>query len=396
MKLSIPCNWDFKLIDDTKKDAVDEFYGKLSKDVIGGGRMAFTLPSISKQYVANYVKKIHQHNLKFNYLLNSTCLGNIEWSRAGQREICRFLDWLLSINVDSITVSMPYLLQLIKERYPRFKVYISNQVGISSLMEAKYWQDLGADRLTLSVHKVNRDFKLLVAMKRSLKCQIQLIVNLHCLKDCPFWLYHGTSSSHSSQLGRGSNRLVIDYSFIMCSLMRLKDPVEFLRSGWIRPEDIRYYEEIGIDRFKLVNRTMPTDDIVSIIKAYTNRRHEGNLLDLFSDPTRTLILQKQNLLHKIKYFFHPLSINMSRLMEAKKLIGQTGIYIDNRSLDEFIKYFLEEGQNCNFDSCFNCNYCNEAAKKAVRITDRNALIDLIDKYENFLAGLISGRIFRYL
>lgn len=394
MKLSVPTNWDIGLIEKIKTDNVDEIYAKLAKDAIGGGRVSFILPQISKKKAADYIKLAHKHGLKFNYLLNSTCLGNIEWSRSGQRDIRKLLDWLCAARVDALTVSMPYLLQLIKKRYPHFKVYISTQAGVSSLKEARYWQDLGADRITLSVHKANRDFKLLKIIRKHLKCEIQLIANLHCLKNCPFWLYHGTSSSHDSQTGAFGNRFIIDYSFIMCSYIRLKDPAEFIRSGWIRPEDTHFYEEAGIDRFKLVNRTMPTYAITRVVDAYVNRRYDGNLLDLFSDPGRTFIMHRPNLLYKIRYFLHPFAVNLFRLIKAKQLIRQPDIYINNRSLDGFLEYFLKE-DSCGIQPCSVCKHCEDTARKAIRTPDRSALVDLTNKYEKFLEGLVSGKIFSY-
>ncbi len=394
MRLSIPSNWDIGLIHKIKKDNVEEIYGKLARDVIGGGRVSFILPQVSKESVRKYIATVHSYKLKFNYLLNSTCLGNMEWSRRGQINICKLLDWLQAVNVDSVTVSVSYLLQLIKKRYPEFKVNISTQAGVSTIEEAKFWEDLGADKITLSVHKVNRDFKLLEAIRKNLKCKLQLIANLHCLKNCPFWLYHSNCSSHSSQLNKESKRFSLDYSFIMCSYLKLKQPENLIRSEWIRPEDLHYYQDIGIDMIKLVNRTMSTERIQAIVEAYTNQRYDGNLLDLFSHPSRTFILQKPNLLYKFRYFFRPFSVNLFRLIKAKKLIKEAEIYIDNRALDGFLEYFLKNN-NCNLIGCAECKYCDQIAKKVIKIKDQDAYKGLINEYDKFLNQLISGKMFNW-
>ncbi len=394
MKLSVPSNWDNELIHKINKDNVEEIYGKLAQDAIGGGRTSFILPQVSKKRVKKHIEIVHSYKLKFNYLLNSTCLGNIEWSRGGQKNICKLLDWIEAINTDSVTVAIPYLLQLIKKRYPGFKVNISTQSGISSIEEAKFWQDLGADKITLSVHKVNRDFKLLEALRKNLKCKLQLIANLHCLKNCPFWLYHGNCSSHNSRLGNEGRRFMIDYSFLMCSYIKLKEPENLIRSEWIRPEDLHYYEDIGIDMIKLVNRTMSTERIQAIVGAYTDERYEGNLLDLFSNPAKTFILQKPNLLYKFRYFFHPFSVNLFRLFKARKLINESKIYIDNRALDGFIDYFLKN-DNCRLKGCQECQYCDAVAKKVIKILDQDSYKDLINKYDKFLNYLVSGKMFNW-
>jgi len=46
------------------------------------------------------------------------------------------------------------------------------------------------------------------------------------------------------------------------------------------PEDLSLYEEMGYDRFKVVERDLPTPVMVSRVRAYAERRYDGNLLDL--------------------------------------------------------------------------------------------------------------------
>ncbi|MBN2482672.1 MAG: U32 family peptidase [Candidatus Omnitrophica bacterium] len=396
MQLSIPTNWDLQLLDQIDKTAAAEIYGKLAKDIIGGGRVSFALPDISRRAVKRYVEKTHRYGLRFNYLLNSTCLGNREWSRKGQYEIERLLGWLDHIGVDALTVANPYLLQRIKKRYPRFKVYVSTQTGIDTIQEARHWQDMGADRITLSVHRANRNFLLLRRLKDHVSCEVQLIVNLQCLKNCPFWLYHGNSSSHSSQTDESGNRFVVDYCFLMCNHIRLKNPEEFIRSGWIRPEDTGVYEEIGIDNFKLVNRTMPTRDIVRTVAAYTRRRYDGNLLDLFSDPSRTFVFENlspvKKLVHVLRHFFRPLEVDVLRFSKMKELMVSPPLYIDNRALDGFIEHFLNDDAGAQ-RVCSECAYCKKMAQKSVTVTDENALKELIVNYEAFLESIVSGNIF---
>jgi collagenase-like PrtC family protease len=326
--------------------------------------------------------------------LNGTCLGNKEWTIRGQRSVSGLLDWISELGVESVTVSLPYLLQLIKKRYPHLKVYVSTQACVSSLQEAEYWQDLGADRITLSVHKANRDFELLAAVGKRIKSEIQLIANLNCLRNCPFALYHGVISSHNSQTKGYGNTFAVDYPFLMCNYFRIKEPAEFIRSGWIRPEDTALYEDLGIFRFKIVSRTMSTDTLLNIIEAYSDRHYDGNLLDLFSDPRKSEMFKKPRLLHAFRHFFHPFLANPFRLKELAGLAGPDGIHIDNRSLDGFLKGLLKAG-NCNSRSCLECGYCSQAARQAITIRDEKSRATLIERYEKFLECIIGGDMFKY-
>jgi collagenase-like PrtC family protease len=155
---------------------------------------------------------------------------------------------------------------------------------------------------------------------------------------------------------------------------------------------VHYYEELGIDRFKLVDRGMVSEAIVRIVDAYTKGRYEGNLLDLMAHPSINLLASKPNLIKKFKYFFRPFAVNVFKLYKAKEVMSDFQASIDNRSLDGFIDFFLKN--NCDLMSCDECGYCNEVAKKVVRIN--SAYQEKACRlHRNFLDELVSGEMFRY-
>lgn len=392
MKFSVPTNWQDDLIPALNKKEIEEVYGKLALDFIGGGRPPHALPQISKRKVSGYIREIHRYGLKFNYLLNSLCLNNKEFTIRGQRKIQKLLDWLIEINVDAVTVSIPYLLQLIKKRYPSLKVSISSQVNISAIKRAKYWQDLGADEITLSCLDVNRNFALLRAMRKGLNCKLRLIANNICLYNCPFYAYHALADSHFSQSDEYKRIMPVGYCTLSCRYRKAVDPAELIRSGWIRPEDIHYYEDIGIDKIKLVDRTMATAKILLVVNAYVNRYYEGNLFDLFVDMSKKNICQQPGLFSKIKYFLHPFLINIFKYIKIRKAFEPMDVFIDNRLLDNFIQPFLSN--NCELKSCGECRYCDETAKKVVKFNPFSQQRILTEE-KNFLDEIVSGELFKY-
>ncbi len=392
MKFSVPHNWQAELLPGLERFKVAELYSKLASDFVGGGRASYILPHVSKSKAAMYITEARRSGAKFNYLLNATCMGNREWTIKGQRSIVALLDWLMDIGVDGVTVSIPYLLELIKRRYPKLKVCVSTQAGVDSIRRAKYWEGLGADRITLAEISVNRNFPLLRQLRRAVKCELQLIANLDCLSHCPFWIYHSVLNSHGSQDDYLSYSFLIDYCTIACNYIRLMDPVEFIRAGWIRPEDVHYYEAVGIDSIKLVNRAMTTQAILSVVDAYTKGYYEGNLLDLFSRPSKNIIFQRANIFHKFKYFFYPFRINIFTLLKARSLLDETRVYIDNKALGGFIEHFLNE--NCIGKSCEDCKYCADIAERAIRITPEWHA-KAISNYRKYLDSLTGGGMFKY-
>lgn len=392
MNFFVPTNWQEELIPRIRKDSIGELYGKLAADFVGGGKLSYQLPQVSKKQAAAHVKEIHKHGLKFNYLLNASCLNNLEWTISGQKKLHSLLEWLADIGVDSVTVSVPYLLEMIKKQYPRFKVYISTLSGINTVQRAKYWEELGADKITLFNLDVNRDFNLLKQIRKNVRCELQLIANVNCLYECPFYLYHANLASHSSQSLHSTNGFVIDYCRLSCRYKQLKNPIDFIRSTWIRPEDICYYEDVGINWIKLIDRGMTTETILMIVDAYAKRDYEGNLLDLFPDPTKNIMFQRLNPLHKLRYFFRPASVNIFRLFKKRKVLTNVGVYINNKALKGFLLHFLKN--DCGLTSCQECGYCEEVSKRVVKI-DADLQLQALDSYRRYLDDIISSRMFKY-
>lgn len=389
MKLTIPFNGQTDLLERVNKEKVVEIYGKLSQDFIGGARSSSVSPFVYSENLISCIKKAHKYGIKFKYLLNATCLGNREWTRSGQKRVRSLLDWLDKIEVDSLSVSIPYLAQIIKKCYPKFEISVSNTAEIRSIKTAREWEDLGVDEISFHVD-INRNFPLLKALRRDLKCRIEIIANQDTLFNCPYYNYHVLGCSHASQSKR--QIFYIDYCRLSCSLKRIKEPLNLISADWIRPEDMRHYEDIGIDRLKLVDRSMITDAIVRVVDAYTRGRYEGNLLDLMAHPSVNLLASKPNLLKKIKYFFRPFTVNVFKLYKAKEVMGDLDVYIDNRSLDGFIDFFLKN--NCDLMSCDECGYCNEVAKKVVKINPAHQE-NACRLHRIFLDELVSGDMFRY-
>lgn len=393
MKFAIPTNFQGDLISrlDENKKEVCYVYGKLASDFIGGGRPSLFLPAVSKRYLKRYIKEIHENGLEFNYLLNTACLGNKEYTISGQRQIRHLIDWLIDIKVDSVTVAIPYLAQLIKKNYPQLKIYASNLAYVDSVAIAKYWEDLGVDLIVLATFSLNRDFETLSKIRKHVKCKLELIANNACLYRCPLREYHRVTIAHASQDKSHTNGYYIDYCLINCRAMRLSDSVNFIRSDWIRPEDVHYYEEIGIDSMKVVDRSKDVDFILRVTDAYIKRHYDGNLIDIFNLTSQGPYLKgAKKWLRHIRYLLKPFTVNIFSIQNLFKL-PPLEVYIDNNKLDGFLEFFVN--RNCK-GLCEECNYCEEVAKKTVKMDERYQK-ETISKYKKIIDDIVSGRPFRY-
>ncbi len=383
MKFSLACNFDPRLLDEAKKYPVYEVYGKLTSDILGGGRASFMLPQVNKRKLSEYVKQTHDAGIGFNYLINAACLDNMEYSRSGQRKIRKLLDWLSECEVDSVTLNHAFLLKMIKKSYPHFRTRVGVFSAINSVQRAKFWEQEGADCLCLEDLSCNREFELLRSIRRGVSCDLQLLVNNSCFYSCALSQLHMNMLSHASQASHSSGGFYIDYCFLRCAKEKLENPVNYIRATWIRPEDLHIYEEIGITNFKIVERNSPTSLLALRLKAYAERSYDGNLLDLvqpYAAPAGSTEGNKDEvtphpLYTVLRYFLRPFKVNPFQMLKLKKLSEAQGmlsplqegnpVQIPNKSLDGFLKRFTEEG--CRDKDCDECRYCHTIAEKTVQV-----------------------------
>ncbi|HRZ26313.1 MAG TPA: U32 family peptidase [Spirochaetota bacterium] len=403
MKFSVACNFDYALLDGLAPYPVYEIYGKLTSDYFGGGRPSFYLPEVGREALARYVAETRKRGIGFNYLLNASSMSNMEFTSEGQKKMNELLEWLDGINVDSVTVSNLFFLKLIKRRYPGLKVRISSHRYTDNPRKIRFWKDAGADYIVVSEVNIHREFRVLEEMRKAAgdDVELQLIVNNWCRQDCAIAGNHAVGLSAASQ--KRSRGFPLDFCSLYCNYIRLTDPVNYLRANWIRPEDIKIYEDMGYENFKIVERNTPTAILLERVKAYHDRRYDGNLMDIIQNyayPFHKFTEREKDAFSKrrmFKYFMKPKAVNLVKFMKVVKfgekgnvlfpLIGENPVHIDNRKLDGFIDHFKKHG--CQNRDCESCRYCHKQAEKAVSI-DPKWKKEMLDIYENLQEEIYGG------
>jgi collagenase-like PrtC family protease len=374
MKLLVPTNWDPDLILPLSRlEAEVQIYGVLPTSMVGsGGRGADNIHMLENQ-AEEYIDQAHSAGLKFDYILNAPSMGNMEWDENTHRELLEQIKWIASIGVDSVTVSIPYLIELIKRQFPQLDVRVSTIAHVNSVARAKLFESLGADSITLDIN-VNRDFNLLKALRSAVNCELTVLLNNLCLYQCPYEYYHHDTLGHASQSNNPLHGYYEDYCVLHCTLDRLRDISQNIKCRWVRPEDIHAYEEIGIDMFKTSGRSMPTERILGAAIAYSSRHYQGNLYDIMNVITP-----------KIEFSNSTLPGVQNNLIEPPP-----GLYIDNQALEGFIDFFRK--QNC-LSGCSHCDYCQRIANKVIQV-DSEAVDEYVTMLNEYLDKLASSRIFK--
>jgi len=355
--LCLATSWDNDLLVQLEKQGiykkVSELFGSLNSSIVGSGRASFALPDVSMEDAKAHIRKAHSIGIKFNYLLNASCMANREFTDDGREKIFALLDWLNECEVDMVTISLPYLADIVKRYFPKIAVSISVTNRIDSVSSVKIWEAMGVDRIVLDPMK-NRDFELLRAIRSATDCQLEVLMNSICVLGCPFLNYHYNIFAHGSQEDECKDaiqhRLATSYLVIKCEQIKLRDFAEIIKSPFIRPEDIKVYQDLGIQFFKIKGRATSTSLILETAKAYAEESYDGNLLDIV-----------------------PL-IPSSRGDDAR-IIADPPIYVDNKKLDGFLDYF--QSSKCR-TNCHKCSYCRGIAKKTVRVIDQKRFDEFVN------------------
>jgi collagenase-like PrtC family protease len=350
-----------------------QLYGVLPTSMIGsGGRGPDNVHMVENQ-AEEYIERAHDAGLKFDYILNAPSMGNMEWDENTHRELLEHLRWITSLGVDSVTVTIPYLIELIKRQFPHLEVRISTIAHVSSVARAKLYESLGADSITLDFN-INRDFTLLKAIRNAVNCQLTVLLNNLCLYQCPYEYYHHDTLGHASQSYNRLNGYYEDYCVLRCTLDRLYDISQIIKCRWVRPEDIHVYEEIGIDMFKTSGRSMSAERILHAATTYSSRHYQGDLYGILNVITPKIGI-----------------MNSVLPGEQNDVIGQPPrFYIDNQALEGFIDFFKK--QNC-LSGCGNCGYCQRIADKVIQF-DREEVDEYVAMLNASLDNLSTSTMFK--
>lgn len=396
MTLMAPANYDAAILPDLAARSVTEVYGRLPQDVVGGGRPAYMAGPLSRKKLAAYVKAVAAQGMEFNYLLNSGCLGNREWSKEFQVKLHKHLDWLIEIDVRKLTIATPYLMQVVRKHYPHFRVKVGLYAQVDTVKRAQYWEGLGAEGIVLESFSINRDFEKLAKIRAAVSCDLVLIANHFCQPNCAYQIQHQNGHSHASG---DHSCFYMDFPLIQCQHARLIDPKLMIAAGWIRPEDMGHYEALGYSTFKLLERNIPSAELVKRAGAYHQRKFDGNLAELIFSWGFTEKAPDFDWLHFLKTF-RPWKTSPKFQKAMVGFLGTQGmlfpklpdnrppIEIRNEALPrEFLEWFKRK--NCADTDCDSCRFCEKVAKTAVRL-DPEFLAKVLPLYEQVQAELIDG------
>jgi collagenase-like PrtC family protease len=257
---------------------------------IAGGRPQY---SNSLNELSQEVELANINNIDFELALNSPCgiedKSNIDW----WKDIRKYLKDIEKCGVNGIIASHPFIMEEVKAQ-TNMKLIVSTICEVTNSRTAMYYEKMGADIIIPSMN-VNYNLEQLNCIKKSLsRASLRIMVNEHCLGDCPWRRFHHNYYAHSKG---GKN----DHYSAHCSRLMIKSPYLLLTNTAIRPEDLTKYMEITTD-FKIVGRMIPIEKLVEIVTAYSKGYYNGNYVSLLDTGLSRIFYIDNNLLNDL--FFH--------------------------------------------------------------------------------------------
>ncbi|MFA8435572.1 MAG: U32 family peptidase [Marinifilaceae bacterium] len=364
---SIPADYNKRTIDrlnelNTKYSSsqIIETYGNITiGNIFGSGRSYCQLPNLDLYTLAEYVKYSQDRGIDFNYTFNSSFVQNQEFTVDGVRRIKEFMFQLHEIGIRSLTIALPQLIELVNSMQLGFKIKVSAIASIDNVNKAQAYKKMGVDKI-VPCELINREIKTIKDIRSAFGEKVELIVNTPCYKDCSYRMAHYNQISCDSV--KSTNDVSFTYFEHKCMLRRYSDVVNWMKINFIRPEDLRLYEQIGIQHFKLQGRQaiLKDGDLVKTVEAYLKESFDGNMIDLI------------NLFSKLNPFI---------------------VFLDNKKLDGFVEPFFKKQSFCSHD-CGKCGYCEQFMLRNLDVGQIKEVCDLaLEYYQNvktfgeFVAGV---------
>lgn len=327
-----------------------EVYGSTAENDFLTARSLYRLPTYDREHFEKYIMDIRDLGLQFNYTMNASYIGTLKEIYEKEKLIKNYIKYLVDIGVSTITVTLPIIAELIREVDDKIGIEVSTIAHLDSVAQIQMWYEKYA--ITKVCNNVMKNREIAFLKNAALFCKkkdivLTLIANEFCSNgtnnviDCAGGcIYRDHCYSLQSEGYTKEDMYKMNgYPMSICNESR-KHPVVWLKSNFIRPEDMSLYNKVGINHFKITGRTASFSYMKKVVSAYAEQKWDGNLIELWH--------------------------NVSYLSGDEKTEGKNdNIYISSKLLDGFLEYwFQNENHICSQELCGEtCGYCNDYYKR---------------------------------
>ena len=256
------------------KNIISEVYGSRAESSLLSARPKFRIPDVSRDEFKVHVKQFKEASINFNYTMNANYIGSKAYISQHNNEIKDYIKFLVDCEVKTITVTLPLMAEYIRSVSSEVDIEVSTIARIDTVTQAKLWRNYyGINKICGNLYK-NREIQFLKSLAQycnNNQITLTLMANEFCgnglnetnTTNCIFREH--CYSLHSSDYN-ADDKLDGDYPMGYCINSRNTGSV-WLKMNFIRPEDMKLYNAIGINHFKITGRTATTKLATRVIEA---------------------------------------------------------------------------------------------------------------------------------
>lgn len=236
-------------------------------------------PWVAMEKMIYDIGLISKSGLKLNLLFNGNCYGGASLSRSFYNKIGETIDYIKeNFNLDSVTTTSPIIAKFIKNNFEKLSVRASVNMEIGTVQGMDYVSEY-FDGYYMK-REFNRNFAKIKELKewcRNNGKTLHILGNSGCLNNCSVHNFHDNLVAHESEIAKMDN--CYEFSGICHEYLKNHEKrISLVRdTGFIRPEDIKFYEPY-FDSVKLATRV--SDKPILILKSYIDQNYSGNILEL--------------------------------------------------------------------------------------------------------------------
>jgi len=288
VKYNIPYyfNPEFKQFTDKYNTYIDSIYYTLGLTNIGDARYQTgynKVPDVNLLPESNNIKQYIILNARFN--------NPVVYNKSDIRRLINIIEYYEATGIVFLDA---YLLKVISKQSKSFAKYIDVIPSVNMFIDTydkytktvEFIQSIGFEKSPSKIildRSLNRNILSLIELSKSIRkdnIKVELLANEGCLYRCPYKINHDILIA----LTHFDNRNTVNSAENINPLFGCIDDYKhdfskILKSPFIRPDDVYYYEEY-IDTIKIAGRMKDPITMMDIIDAYIHRSYAKNLLVL--------------------------------------------------------------------------------------------------------------------
>jgi len=256
-------------VDDFKQAGACEIFAAVESRNFGSGRPKGA--SITYELLGEHFARARRAGLDTTLLFNPACSGNREFTDDGMREMVEVARFINDNRIDYLTVSNPWFVNAFRELCPAVGIKMSSHYNCDDWGKFKLLlEHLGVDIVIVSQF-ANKNFRLLREVIREYGAErLEIMCTVPCITGCPYRTWHAGAFAHADECP-----LPAEGSRFPCVNDIASHPNIAISSHFVRREDLKYYLDIGIDKFKIGERFAPNFLNVNCIRYYKGGPRTG-------------------------------------------------------------------------------------------------------------------------